>query len=176
MIDFSTAGVRDLILLAAMLVGAYLVFLLLRLLRLLRMGRKPLPCREEPQIVFPAELSPPLTEAKENAPAPGFAHELAHSNLEFEVQGLRHDAEQLRVEIAHLVEEMHYLRAARSISPLYGEAMMLAQHVPAVGIVDRRGISIGEAELVALLARSGVESGFHEKDEDRDDRYTDFRN
>lgn len=196
MIDFSALDVRDYILIAVALVGTYAVFS--QLLQSLRMGRQrrrvEVPMRPEgdprgvPDLVARAEpnselqrnetrFAPParpssaLGEAKEDTSNADFARELAHSSLELEVAHLRREAAQMRVEMTHLAEEMRNLRAAQNVSPLYREAMTLAQQgeLPA-GIAARCGISIGEAELVAALARSETRLEFHEKANDRADR------
>jgi hypothetical protein len=196
MIDISPLDVRDYGLLAVLLVGTYLVFLLLRLIQMNWKRRRAVGSmraegslpeaqdmvvkaepfgelhREEPRVVPFTGSSPTLVQVTDKSSVPDFARELERSSLEREVQCLRRDADHLRAELAHLTEEMRYLKAARNVSPLYGEAIALAQQgVPAAGIADRCGISIGEAELVAALARS--ESGFEtkQKENDRNDRY-----
>jgi hypothetical protein len=50
--------------------------------------------------------------------------------------------------------------------------MSLAQQgVTPDGIADRCGISVGEAELVAALARNRAGSEFQDREDDRDERY-----
>lgn len=199
MTGFSLPIVRDLILVAAALVGGYFVFLLLRLLR---MGRKRQPAaapispgppdaeipaaetgflRKEPQL--PLHDGPSSGSSSQSAaevplaPAPDFSLELARSTLEIEVQSLRREIHRLRTELTQLGAEVQQLKTTRSVSPLYSEAMTMAQQgVTAAGISDRCGISMGEAELVAALARGGTDSAFHEEKGEHDDRYFDAGN
>lgn len=201
MMDISALELRDYIMLAAMLVGVYLGLLLLRLLRLGRQrhlaqvsaqaeGGAPgvpdfvaasdsgsEPHREEPQSAPVGWPSPTVRDSRENpstSDTPDFARELARSSIDLEVQRLRHEAEQLRAEMTHLAEEMRHLKTTRNVAPLYSEAMTLAQQgVPISGIADRCGISIGEAELVAALARRETGVEFRDKE---DDRYPDSGN
>lgn len=198
MTGFSLPIVRDLILVAAALVGGYFVFLLLRLLR---MGRKrqpaaaPIPpgppaaeipaaetgfLRKEPQLPLhggPSVGSSSQPTVAPPAPVPDFARELTRSTLEIEVQGLRREIHRLRTELTQLGAEVQQLKTTRSVSPLYSEAMTMAQQgVTAAGISDRCGISMGEAELVAALARGGTDSAFHEEKGEHDDRYFDAGN
>jgi len=199
MTDFFSLMVRNLILVAAVLVGGYFVF---SLLRLLRMGRKqrsaaalnspdPLDAevpaaetgflRKEPQLALPAgpsaESSSQPTAEVPPAPAPDFARELTRSTLEIEVQSLRREIHRLRTDLAQLAAEVQQLKTTRSVSPLYSEAMTMAQQgVTAAGISDRCGISMAEAELVAALAKGGGDSAFHGEKGEHDDRYFDSGN
>jgi|688.fasta_scaffold83014_2 hypothetical protein len=192
MIDFSTLNARDYAFLAAVLVAVYVVFSMLRLLRLGMNRRKSeaLVRSEEPHDRNPASVagaetyretqwaahaeSSPARVVAEERPHPDFARELAHSSLELEVQHLRREAEKLRAEMSCLAEEVRHLKASRNVSPVYGEAMTLAQQgEPPAGIAAQCGISVGEAELVAALARSEPGFDLHEKENDPNDRYTD---
>jgi len=138
-----------------------------------------------------ARLEPDLPAAIEAAPSPqawppaapviDFARELARSNLEVEVQRLQREGAVLRDELARLSEEVVRLKSARNVSPLYTEAMSLAQRgMEAVSIADRCGISMGEAELVAALAKGRPEGApefeHAPQREDRDERYTERGN
>lgn len=74
--------------------------------------------------------------------------------LDAEMEALRREAHTMRDEIERLREEIVRMKAARNISPLYNEAMSLAQQgVPPAGIAGQCGITLGEAELVAAMAR-----------------------
>lgn len=96
------------------------------------------------------QAPPPVT-----APAGGFVEELARSNLEVEVQQLRRESAGLRNELSQMHKELALLKAARNVSPLYNEAVSMAQRgATADGIAGQCGISLGEAELVAALARA----------------------
>lgn len=194
MLDLSALGLRDLILIAAALVGAYL---LLSLIPLLRTGRKPLqpeaeapgqnepdppvaigpsaPAdslgegpRREPRFVPPDVLAVNSRDQASEPSSPGFALELAYSSLDLEVRRIRLDMDAIRAELERMAEEMRQLKATRNVAPIYSEALILAQQggAPAT-IAAECGISIGEAELVAALARSGSRSGFDEMDDDR---------
>lgn len=199
--EFSALNARDIVLLFAVLTMGYAVFTVLRLWRVSRKQRKqkfslyangkspwvpgytetsePKHFSGSSQQVVDYQTGSPSDEhaAKDPISEPVFADELERSKLEIEVQRLRREVEKLRAETTHLANEIRYLKTARNVSPLYSEAMTLAQQdVPVAGIADQCGISIGEAELVAALARG--EPGFevHKNEEDHDDRYTDSRN
>jgi hypothetical protein len=64
-------------------------------------------------------------------------------------------------------EEIEQLKAARNVSPLYNEALNMAQHgLNAEGIASRCGISIAEAELVAALANKSEPAPDADPDEE----------
>lgn len=169
-------GWRDAVLLVAAVIGVYLV---LSVIRLFQVARKPPPAPRwdqapdfpgwKPEILVDAPAPPP-----EPAAAPvEFARELARSNVEVECQALRRECAQLREDLARLGEEVSALKATRNMSPLYNEAMALArQGMSADGIAGRCDISIGEAELVAAMARGAAEFENPAHDEDRDERNT----
>lgn len=103
-----------------------------------------------------------------------FAQELARSHVEVDVQQLRRESSILREELTRLREELAGLKAARNVSPLYGEAMSLAQNgVSADGIAGQCGISLAEAELVAALARGETEQQSYPSGEDQNGGYPD---
>jgi hypothetical protein len=174
MIDFSTFHARDYAFLGVALVAVYVVFSMVRLM-LLALSRRKSGTAVHVEIshaydsvalaqaeagrnlprTAPAEPPPVRVTAEECSLPPDFARELAHSSLELEVQNLRRDAEKLRAEMQCLAEEVRHLKASRNVSPAYGEAMTLAQQgEPPACIAAQCGISVGEAELVAALARS----------------------
>lgn len=164
-------GWRDLVLVVAAMIGIYLV---LSVMRLFRVAAKP---RHGalPDVTHGTAGSP--ADARVEHPAPAFATELARSSVEVELQSLRRESALLREELARLGEEVSRLKAAHHVSPLYNEATALAQQgMPATGIAGHCGISIGEAELVAALARGGSEFERHQQGEDRDERNTDSGN
>jgi len=177
MMDFDLMGGigwRDVVLLAAAMIGVYLVLSVMRLFKVA--GSR----REAAQADTLAEFSgwepcssgdAPKLPAAPAESAPEFARELARSNVEIELERLRRESAQQREELARLTEEVSRLKAARNVSPLYNEATALAQQgMPAAGIAGHCGISIGEAELVAALARGGSEFERHEQGEDRNER------
>lgn len=191
--DIAGIGWRDLVLIAAALVGVYLVFTLARLFQVAGRRRAAVPpaptledddafdgplTYDEPRLPF-ADAAPATgaTGATGATPAPSFAKELGRSTLEGELHRLRRESEQLREQVAHLTEEVSRLKSARNVSPLYGEAMSLAQQgLPPESIAGHCGISLGEAELVAALARSEDEfdrEQYPDEREERDDRYPD---
>lgn len=201
MIDVSALGVREIVYGLAAFVVAYAAFSWLRLWRLNRKHGKQESSRyandnthwvpgysaesdpgsaiglEQRKVDFPLAGSQGLGVTKDMNSEPVFAHELERSKLDVEVQRLRREVEQLRAETTHLAGEIRYLKTARNVSPLYSEAMTLAQQdVSVAGIADQCGISIGEAELVAALARGGPGFEVQKKEEDRDDRFTDSSN
>lgn len=79
-----------------------------------------------------------------------------------EVAQLRDEVDVMRGELAALredmLQEMGHLRAAQTVSPIYGDAVqMAAAGYDAAAIAERCGIARAEAELVVALARSQVE-------------------
>lgn len=191
MFDLATLDLRSYILVALVLVAVYLAYSMLPLMRLGRRQRRsdetrvdtayfgladepvrpatdPLATRVEPALGPAAAHAQDFGEGLPRASPAKFAHELAQSNVELELKRLRREVEQLRAEMNEMAEELRQLKSTRNISPLYHEAMTLAQHgEPAEGIAAQCGISIGEAELVAALARSKREGGFDDMDDDR---------
>ena len=124
--------------------------------------------RPAPTLARPARTAEP---APAPEPAP-FAQQLARSSLEAELAQLRRESRMLADELAHLREEVAVLKAARNVSPLYSEAMALAQQgAPASGIAGQCGISLAEAELVAALARGLPEEQPDEFGEEPHDGY-----
>lgn len=178
-------GWRDIVLLLAAMVGVYLVLSVMRLFQVAGKRR-----HAEPQEAGPgfsgvesysasaaAQAAPGTAPPGSVTPAPEFARELAKSSIEGELERLRREGAHLREELARLTEEVALLKATRNVSPLYNEAMALAQKgMTPAGIAGHCGISIGEAELVASLARSGSEFERHEQGEDHDERNTHFGN
>jgi hypothetical protein len=184
MMDFGfieAFGWRDIVLVVAAVIGVYLV---LSVMRLFQVAAKPPVVGLEDQLLAsgwepyqPADAVRASPEAPPVAPTPEFGEELARFNVEVEVKALRRECAQLREELARLTEDLARLKVGGNASPLYGEAMVLArQGMAANGIAGHCGISIGEAELVAALARGASEFGRHEQGEDRDERNTDSRN
>ena len=191
MIDLAALDLRTYIVVALVLVAVYLAYSLLPLMRLgrrlhrpaetradtayfgladepVRPAADPLATRLEPALGPAAAYGQVFGEGLPGASPAMFAQELAQSNVELELKRLRREVEQLRADMNEMAEELRQLKSTRNISPLYHEAMTLAQHgEPAEGIAAQCGISIGEAELVAALARSKREGGFDDADDDR---------
>ncbi|WP_254048296.1 DUF2802 domain-containing protein [Uliginosibacterium sp. TH139] len=66
---------------------------------------------------------------------------------------LRLSHDQLQAQVKTLQDELHALRAACQVSPMYSEAVALAQRGYDVdAIAERCGISIAEAQLVRSLS------------------------
>lgn len=182
-------GWRDVVLVVAALIGVYLALLVMRLFHVAAKrpgGKTPdAGVRLSGWEIYPSTASQTLSHETPTEPvvpaAPeqdqAFARELAKSSVEVELERLRREGVHLRHEVSRLADEVAQLKASRNVSPLYNEAMTLAQKgMPAEGIAGRCGISIGEAELVASLARSGSEFERHERNEERDERNTDSGN
>ncbi len=104
------------------------------------------------------EIPPVLANAWEAAAA-SVSEENVRQSLAQEVNQLRDEVDAIRGELAALREDMQnevaHLRAAQSMSPIYGDAMQLAVagYDPAL-IAERCGIARAEAELVVALAKS----------------------
>ncbi|WP_341678169.1 DUF2802 domain-containing protein [Niveibacterium sp. SC-1] len=173
-------GARELVVVAIGLLAIYLAYVLLKLARLSRKPKvkprereaqpeyhtvldlSPLP-REEPRpapVVAPPTVMPGLAPSVE-APAVDAHAAREHFDAAFELARVRRQLTQLQeghdrleAEIGTLREELDVLRAARNVSPQYGEAVLLAQRgLGGDAIAERCGISVSEAELVAALAR-----------------------
>jgi hypothetical protein len=168
---------RDIVLVVAAVIGVYLV---LSVMRLFQVAAKPSVVGLEGQLnasgwerhprADAVRMPPESTPA---APRQEFGEELARFNVEVEVKALRRECAQLREELARLSEDMARLKVTGNASPLYSEAMVLArQGMAADGIAGHCGISIGEAELVAAMARGASEFDRHEQGEDHDERNT----
>jgi hypothetical protein len=177
-------GLRDIVLVVAALIGVYLALSLMRLFQIGGKARDKAP-QSGRRVWFKrtgaaspeaAQAPPEAAQAPpEAAAAPTeFAEKLAQSSVGIELQSLRRETALLREEVARLADEVARLKATQNVSPLYNEAMSLAQQgMPVAGIAGRCGISIGEAELVAALARSGSEIEQPHHDEDRNGRNAD---
>ncbi|HEX5394284.1 MAG TPA: DUF2802 domain-containing protein [Rhodocyclaceae bacterium] len=84
-----------------------------------------------------------------------------------ELQLLQEEVRVLQQTQADMRDEIEQLKAARNVSPLYNEALNMAQHgLNAEGIASRCGISIAEAELVAALANKSEPASAADPDEE----------
>jgi uncharacterized protein DUF2802 len=100
-------------------------------------------------------------------PASAFGMELEVQQLRREVTLLREELEnagaawaesaaRLEAELLHLRDGVEGMQAERSVSPHYGEALVLARRgLAAETIAERCGISVAEAALVCSLAQGG---------------------
>ncbi len=124
---FDNIGLRELVIGAAVLLGIYSGAIMIRLSRL-----------PQKQAEAPAWEKDPSE----------FGQQVMNSGIEAELA-------ELRGEIAALKEEVSLLKAARHVSPQYGEAMALAQQgMAAQQVAERCGISVAEAEMVCALSRA----------------------
>lgn len=195
MIDLAALGLRDYLLIAAVLAGGYFLLSLLPLLRMVGKRRtvtpefagadQPAAVPEAPAVPRDEPHDEPHGEPRFARFAPqsalgddgrgggagDFSRELAASSRDLELRRLRQEMDQVLANMTRLSEEVSAMRASRNVSPQYSEAMTLAlQGESPDGIAARCGISIGEAELVAALARGKTSDGFDEAD---GGRYTD---
>lgn len=123
---FETFGLRELVIGTAVLLGVYSGIVIIRLSRMSR-----------PQPPAPVWKQDPTQ----------FGQQMVKTGIEAELA-------ELRGEIAALKEEVSLLKAARNVSPQYGEAVALAQKgMAAQQIAERCGISVAEAEMVCALSR-----------------------
>lgn len=169
MLDLAALGLRDYLLMAVALAGAYVLYSLLRTGA--KPGGAPQPAGsgsgnsfEPAAATGRADLRPEpsnLVAAKAGGDAaadPGFSSELARSSVDLELRRLRRELDEMRDGLSRMAGEIRQLKAARNVSPAYSEAMTLAQQgETAAEIAAQCGISLGEAELVAALARSSDE-------------------
>mgnify|MGYP001327182583 CR=1 FL=1 len=123
-------GLREWVIGIAVLLGIYSGILMLRLSRVAR--------------------SKPAEAVWTQSPA-DFGGQMVASGIEAELAELRGEVDALKGEVAQL-------KAARNVSPQYGEAVALAQKgMAAQQIAERCGISVAEAEMVCAL--SGRQAG-----------------
>lgn len=171
MIDLAALGLRDYLLMAVALAGGYVLYSLLR--PGAKPGRPPLHAGSASGTTFAPAPPPgredmrhassavqPVQDIGDGAAAPAFSRELERSSADLELRRMRQELDEIRAEMARMTADMRKLKAARNVSPVYSEAMTLAQQgeTPA-GIAAQCGISLGEAELVAALARSSAGFG-----------------
>jgi hypothetical protein len=157
-------GLREGVIALIVVVALYMAFVLLRM-RHLRLKReaapvapKPVeaPVLPEPVMAMQAERLP---EPPRDFPPPSSADDPMLRRLNREVVQLREELDAVRGELAALRGDMQsefsHMRAAQTVSPIYGDAMQMAVagHEPAV-IAERCGIARAEAELVVALAKS----------------------
>jgi hypothetical protein len=112
------------------------------------------------EVTYGRPRSVPSAPARSNPMTidPGFAALLGESQDRSkvraqEVDALRNEVATLRQNMQDLQGELDRVKAAQTVSPLYNEAVGMAQHgIDAEGIASRCGISIAEAQLVAALS------------------------
>lgn len=147
-------GLREGVIGLIALLAVYMAFVLLRMRRL---HAPPVAAAEPPQAapVHAAAVAPD----EEAWSAPGLGEEVLRSGLEQEIAMLRDEVDALRGELAALRDDLQHelgqMRAAQTVSPIYGDAMQMAAagYDPAA-IAERCGIARAEAELVVALTKS----------------------
>ncbi len=123
---FENFGLRELVIGTAVLLGVYSGIVIIRLSRMSR-----------PQ-----------------APAPVWKQDPTQFGQQMVKTGIETELAELRGEVAALKEEVSLLKAARNVSPQYGEAVAMAQKGMAPQqIAERCDISVAEAEMVCALSR-----------------------
>ena len=170
-----TVGVREGVLLLIVVVAIYMIFVFWRMRHVLFPQAKPAVVESSggpsepvaPHLAStpaaPVPDEPPLTYRPEAPvfadPPPRRAAPVEPLVASGELMILREEVAVLRAELASLRADMQHelavLRAAQTVSPIYGDAMQLA--ISGYGpeqIAERCGIARAEAELVAALARS----------------------
>lgn len=160
--DISGFGLRDGILLAAGVCAVYFIFMLLRLRKISARKRfvaSAVEQTDEFPHLDPEDSNITSRDIELAAARPqqqnqhNFGDQLQRFGMESEFQRLQQELALLRSEMSSLRGDLERLKAAQSVSPLYSEAMNLAERGhDAAGIAGRCGISIAEAELVAALA------------------------
>jgi hypothetical protein len=154
-----TLGLREGVIALIVVVGAYMLFVLLRMrhLRGPSTNGQSVASRPEPLSVAksPAEVA---EEGREEVPD-GLAAELLRTGLEQELDQLRDEVDAMRGELAALredmLQELAHLRASQTASPIYGDAVqMAAAGYDPVAIAERCGIARAEAELVVALSKN----------------------
>lgn len=166
-----TLGLREIVIGLIVLVAIYMALVVWRMHALQRPAGtsddKPEPMidllvDDLPEAPLPVPRREPLVPPSQPAaPAPdsGRLHAIEQDAflLREEVDALRAELAALRADIQR---ELAVLRAAQTVSPVYGDAMQLAiSGYDADRIAERCGIARAEAELVAALARSRDEDG-----------------
>ncbi|HZX30742.1 MAG TPA: DUF2802 domain-containing protein [Rhodocyclaceae bacterium] len=156
-------GWREALLGLIVLLALYMFVMVWRMRRLRSQTSKP-----EAQPQPPAAQAEPSVKGgeAEAEPAPDWqatqsrlAQETFMQGIENELAQLRDEVDALRGEVAALRDEMWqevgHMRASQTVSPLYNDAMQMAQlgHDPAT-IAERCGIARAEAELVVALVKS----------------------
>lgn len=146
------------------LIAAVAVYMLAVVLRMRRLRRKAPAPPEMP-------LQEPVTAAADDREEAGreadgwqlaqkhLAQEAFMRGVEAEMAQLREEVDALRGEVAALRDEIRqevgHMRATQTVSPIYTDAMQMAQlgH-DAATIAERCGIARAEAELVVALVKS----------------------
>ncbi|MFY9329265.1 MAG: DUF2802 domain-containing protein [Georgfuchsia sp.] len=152
MMETTAPELHDAILLCAGVSAIYLIVAVLQLMQLKR-NRPAITHAREPWVG--RQLLPDTdTQSPDD---PSFPHQLRQIGIEAGLKRLDIEVERLRTELQATRNELKLLRnerSSRSGAAFYNEAMSFAKSgFSANGIASRCGISMSEAELVAVLAR-----------------------
>lgn len=176
--DSGGFGWRELMILAAVVAGAYLVIALTALARL-RRREVPVPAIEPSAAAEPGSAFKPVGSGKAwshpfltPAPMPAKApievdvvlDELPPGSADWApappfaatlgMTELEAEVRQLRTELTAMRLELNELKGVRRVSPLYADAAALAHRgFDARGVAEECGISVAEAELVLAMSR-----------------------
>lgn len=124
---FENFSLRELVIGTAVLLGIYSGIVIIRLARL----------------------------SRPRASEPVWRHDPGEFGQQVVNTGIEAELAELRAEVMALKEEVSRLKAARNVSPQYGEAVSLAQKgLPASQIAERCDISVAEAEMVRALSQA----------------------
>lgn len=163
MMETNAPGLHDAILLCAGVASVYLVVAVLQLMQMRRSTAAMVQARE-PSLGMGFPLASDSSKSNESS----FASELRQRHMESEMKRFALEIERIQTEMHSMREEIKRLRkerAASTATPLYNEAMGFARRgIDAAGIASRCGISLGEAELVAALARDPKDYGLAEEE------------
>jgi len=182
-------GAREWIYVAIAVLAVYLVFQLIRALQVKEPGATVDTVDDEDELVDTEDEddasqmpgmteAPPSTVAGETSPRPsgpvdalpaedsfGLALEVRQlrrdvSHLREELDAQRNEVAEMRQTLAAQTQQIEATRAAQRVSPIYGEALALAQRGMAAEVIaERCSISVAEAELVQSLAQDSSASG-----------------
>lgn len=131
---FETFGWREAVIGMAALIGIYAGIIIIRLSRMSR--------------------PKPTETAWKQAAEPAWKQDPAEFGEQVFKSGIEAELKDLREQVVALREEVDKLKAARTVSPQYGEAVTLAQQgLDAQTIAARCGISVSEAEMVRALSQ-----------------------
>lgn len=160
-----TIGWREAVIGLIVIVAVYMVVVVLRMRRL---RARAAASAAAPKAAVP-QAEPELSAESETARSEGdegwqsarshLAQEAFMRGVEDELGQLRDEVDALRGELAALRDEIRqevgHMRANQTVSPLYTDAMQMAQlgH-DAATIAERCGIARAEAELVVALVKS----------------------
>lgn len=161
-----TLGMREGLIGLIVLVACYMAFEVLRMRRLRRQAAQPVASAKKPEPTINVsdeddDLPAPKRSAEplwERSP-PAQVDAALRQTMQQELQQLRDEVDSIRGELAGLradmLQELALMRAAQTVSPIYGDAMQMAMSgYDASLIAERCGIARAEAELVLALAKS----------------------